>query len=503
MNRDSVFAAVLVLVLTGATGPSPSCLGENDGPAAGVHTIRVDDALLQLAAAGGFTWLAQLLEWREVEPVADEYFWEYPDWLVRAAECYGLDLVLRLDHPPQWALSPGRDLPADVVAYAAFVGRVADRYRGRVAAYVIWNEPNLAAEWGGRPPDPTGYAKLLCAAQAAIRAADPKALVVSAGLAPTNHSGDLALDDRLYLRAMYTTGAAICFDVLGAHPYGFAYPPDDPHGAHDGLNFARLADLRAIMVEHGDGDKPVWATEMGWTSDPAGPEQQWLQVSQEEQSRYLVEAFRWASQEWPWLEQIAVWNLSTGLPTSDEKRGFSLLAEDGTPKPAYEALAAMAKEPSAYAPLVCTGNRQGRKEAIEILAPDVVVRLSDVDTFYPHWARSHCRSVPCRSWCGQFYVWEPDTAPWRLRMEIMQVEEPGNLVWINGHLLDPSAIPRRGRPDFASVWTTVDMSVPAAFLRSGVNDIEIQSSPRLPVYQDSRARFESLQFRHLRLTKAP
>ena len=47
--------------------------------------------------------------------------------------------------------------------------------------------------------------------------------------------------------------------------------------------------------------------------------------------------------------------------------------------------------------------------------------------------------------------------------------------------------------------TAVEMPVPAAFLRPGVNTLEIWSSPRLPVYQDDHAHFESLQLRHLRL----
>jgi hypothetical protein len=82
----------------------------------------------------------------------------------------------------------------------------------------------------------------------------------------------------------------------------------------------------------------------------------------------------------------------------------------------------------------------------------------------------------------------------------MQVEEQGNLVWINGYLLDPPAMPLRGRPDFASVWTAAEMPVPASLLRPGVNTLAIRSSPRLPVYQDSHAHFETLQVRHLRLT---
>jgi hypothetical protein len=142
-------------------------------------------------------------------------------------------------------------------------------------------------------------------------------------------------------------------------------------------------------------------------------------------------------------------------------------------------------------------------QPVEILAPDVVVRLSDVDTFYPHWARPHCGFVPCRDWTGQFYLREPGTGPWQLRLEVMQVEEPGNLVWINGRPLDPPAIPLRGRPDFTSVWTAVDMPVPAGLLQPGVNTVEVRAAPRLPAYQDASAHFESLQIRHIRLVTAP
>ena len=409
-RRFSSIAFLIILVLTSTRAPSSSSLAVGGRPVVGVHTIRADDGLLQVADSGGFTWLIQLLEWREVEPVQGEFFWEYPDWLVRAAEYYHLDLVLRLDHPPDWALSGESGLPVDVAAYAHFVERVAARYRGRVLAYVIWNEPNLAAEWGGKPPDPEGYVQLLCAAHAAIQQTDPSAAVVSAGLAPTNHTDASAQDDRIYLLAMYTAGAATCFDVLGAHPYGFAYPPDDPYRDHDGLNYARLAGQRAIMVEAGDGSKVVWATEVGWTTSPVGRREQWLRVSEEEQWSYLVGALQKAGRDWPWLERIAIWNLSTGLPADDEKRGYSLLADTGRPKPAFEVLAAMARERG-------NGRAQGRgsEEAesriVEILAPDVVVRLSDVDTFYPHWARPYCKSVPCRHWRSEFYIRDPGIVP--------------------------------------------------------------------------------------------
>jgi hypothetical protein len=473
-------------------------IGVKGGWVCGVHTIRADDTALSLLHETGCSFVVQLFDWSQIEPLPGEYFWEYPDSVVRACQHYELKLVVRLDQPPEWALSSGEDgLPIDVDAYAAFVTRVAQRYRGRVEAYVIWNEPNLAQEWGGQPPDPAGYAELLPPAYGAVKEGDPQALVVSAGLAPTNRVDETAMDDRVYLEGVYEAGAGEFFDVLGAHPYGFAYGPDDPHGGHEGLNFARLEDLREIMVVNGDDQKPVWATEVGWTTEAVTEDQAWLQVTGEEQAAYLIGAFEKAEKEWPWLERMAVWNLSAGLEPDDEKRGYSIVDDQYRPRAAYEALAVMPKAslPGPAAPV------QPESGQVQILAPDVVIRLGDVDTFHPHWARIYGGQAPCRYWRGEFYLEESNTGGWQLATEIMQVEEQGNLVKINGQPLEPVAIPLRGKVDFASSWSTTFLEVPDGVLREGLNVIEVLDSPRWPVYQDGHASFESLQFRHLRLAR--
>lgn len=318
-------------------------------PVAAVHTLRADDEMLRLASEAGFDAVVQVFSWLEIEPTREEWHWEYPDFVVRAAEYYGLDLIIRLDGLPAWAAEEATggqvgDLFSD---YAAFAGTVAQRYQGQIRDYIIWNEPNLAKEWGGRPPDPAAYTDMLRQAYEAIKTADPEATVISAGLAPTNHQNAEAMDDRMFLEAMYQAGAGAYFDALGAHPYGFAYPPDDPQGAHDGLNLARLLDLRAIMEAYGDADKPIWVTELGWTTAGVG-EGSWLTVTPQQQADYLTGAWRQARREWPWLQVLTVWNLSQGprpepvegLPPTDEMAGYSLLDESGEPKPAYEALRA-------------------------------------------------------------------------------------------------------------------------------------------------------------------
>lgn len=306
-------------------------------PRYGMHTLMADNRTLPLVHAAGFDSAVQLFHWWDVEPTKGMFVWQESDTAVEIAEELGLNLIVRLDKQPTWAnidpLTPGKP-PVDLDEYERWVTRVAKRYKGRVPAYIIWNEPNLAEEWSGLPPDPAAYVDVLRAGYRGVKAADPSALVVSAGLASTNTQNADALDDRIYLEAMYQAGMQGHYDVMSIHPYGFGYPPDDPRDAHDGTNLARLEDLREIMLRHGE-DKPVWITEMGWTIK--GNEHSiWQEVTREEQAQYLVRAMQKIRSDYPWIELITVWNM--GGEANPNWGGYSLLETDGSPRPAYYAL---------------------------------------------------------------------------------------------------------------------------------------------------------------------
>jgi hypothetical protein len=316
-----------------------------------VHTLFLDKAVARLAAGAGFDTVVQVFPWRDLNPYPGLYAWEASDYMVRMARTYGLELVIRLDMPPAWAVvREANGLPFDLVAYADFVSAVAARYRGHVLGYIIWNEPNLAAEWSRSRQegaergilseewvaDPADYVGLLGVAFDRIRAADPQALVVAAGLAPTNEISPRALDDRPFLRGMYAAGANDCFDVLGIHDYGYGLSPEDERGAHGGLNLARILDLHEIMQKH-DAAKPVWITELGYTVQTG----RHPSVGEEDQASYLTGAFKRVKQEWPWVDMLAVWNLCYGRPPGDEMSGYSLVEPDLRPRQAYRALQEM------------------------------------------------------------------------------------------------------------------------------------------------------------------
>lgn len=127
---------------------SPSSILPPRPPRYAVHTLYLDDTVAHLAAEAGFDTIVQVFPWSEINPERGRIVWRAPDDMVQNAQRYGLNLIIRLDMPPEWAK---RDVtagvPFDLPAYADYITAVASRYRGLIRGYIIWNEPNLAAEW--------------------------------------------------------------------------------------------------------------------------------------------------------------------------------------------------------------------------------------------------------------------------------------------------------------------------------------------------------------------
>ncbi|HEX2174177.1 MAG TPA: hypothetical protein VHL09_17225 [Dehalococcoidia bacterium] len=339
----ATFFLVIGLGLLLGLRPAPAL----PSPLLGAHLLRTSPENLRRVHDLGFEAFLQLINWEVVEPDPGRFDWEYPDQVVAWAEGQGLRPVLRLDHPPRWATGrEGNAPPRDAADYERFVEAVARRYQGRVAAYILWNEPNLTIEWGGLPPNPAAYLDLLRAGYTGAKRGDPAAVTVAAGLSSTNGDGERAIDDRVYLRELYRLGAAPYFDVLAAHPYGFGRPASDPALPGDRLSFLRVRDLRAIMEEHGDAAKPVWATEYGYTTRSGEAERRWQVVAEEQQARYLADTLDVARRELPWLTALFLWNVSADLPEFHEMQGYSVIRSDGRPKPAYLALRQLTRRPA-------------------------------------------------------------------------------------------------------------------------------------------------------------
>lgn len=319
---------------------------------------------VQMIREAGFGWVKVNFGWRDIEGAAKGHFdWSRTDYIVKIAGEAGLDLVVRVDHQPAWAgggfpLNGPPDNPQDL---ADFLTALATRYKGRIRAYEVWNEPNLAREWGGKEPDPGAYVKLLKQAYSAIKAADPNAIVISAGLSPTGTWNNEARPDEWYLESMYVAMGGRSdgyFDVLGVHAPGFKVAPEtdpavvaaDPSlGGQRAFSFRHVEDLRAIMVRYGDANKQVAILEFGWTSDPRPDSPyHWHAVSEETKADYFVRAYQYAKQHWaPWIGLMSLIYICDPDWTEANEQYWWAISDPGypefRPRPAYIALKNMPK----------------------------------------------------------------------------------------------------------------------------------------------------------------
>jgi len=319
---------------------------------------------MDLVRDAGFGWVKQNVGWRDVEGAEKgAYNWYFTDRIVADAEERGLKVLFRLDSEPAWAalekgVHSSNGPPEDPQDFGDFCHTLADRYAGRVAAYQVWNEPNLAREWGGYAPDPEGYVELLRACYIGVKAADPNAMVVSAGLAPTGTGLPQAIPDTDYLIQMVEAGAAAYFDALGLNAPGYKAPPEvspeeaaatQAYGGQRFFCFRHVEDMRKIMVDYGESDKQVVILEMGWTTDPR-PESpyHWHAVTPEQKADYLVRAFEYAGEHWqPWIGLMNVLSVADPQWTPEDEQYWWAVTRPAWPdtqvQPAYEALREMEK----------------------------------------------------------------------------------------------------------------------------------------------------------------
>ena len=344
----------------------------------------------------GVAWVKQMVYWRDMELVAGELDFSTLDALVTALDEH--QILLTITAAPDWARSIQEESgpPDNFEDFAAFVGTLAERYQGRVAAYQIWNEPNLRSRWKStvHPISAESYVELLRQSTEAIKAVDSSAIVVSAGLAPTGfndalnaEAGNLevnAIDDRVFMANMYASGLAGLIDAVGAHPIGWANPPDvvccvqsegvethfeDPHFYF----FDTLQSYRQIQIQSGDGATPIWVTKFGWgTSEDLGqpdPGNVFIAyTSLSEQAIYTQRAFEIGGML-GYIGPMFVYNLNQCQAPDDDLSGcyYSLLGPDGTPRPVFEAISEIDKsgmEELTIAPTVAA-------EEIELPEPEM------------------------------------------------------------------------------------------------------------------------------------
>lgn len=324
--------------------------------------------VLKLTKDSGFGWIRQQVRWMDLHDRSGAIYWDELDRIVTDADRAGVKLLISVVAAPGWATADGGNgMPsrAHISDFAYFMGEMAKKYRGKVGAYEIWNEQNLAHENAGRVASADLYMDMLVAAYEAIKAGDPYAIVVSGAPSSTEtNSPSIALSDITFLRQMFADPRFRSHaDVIGVHPGGASNPPDTmwPNNPGPGPNFVtsrefyfrRVEDVRSLMLQYGLGDRQIWITEFGWATRNNTPGYEFgNDITYQEQADYIVRAFQIGRYEYaPWVGGMFLWQLNFAVPWQQkegnplhEQASYGVINGDWSPRPSYTALQNMVKE---------------------------------------------------------------------------------------------------------------------------------------------------------------
>ncbi|NTV63295.1 MAG: hypothetical protein HGA65_07130, partial [Oscillochloris sp.] len=321
---------------------------------------RTDDeatALLKMAAPIGARWTREEISWASWGDHEENDF--YDRRLGQIANA-GIGIIGMLLTTPKeyrdpscvsYAQSTGQPeywcAPTDMSAYARWAATVVERYDAdgykdapgspRVAAWEIWNEPDLDGTWLPHA-DAGAYAQMLRRSYDAIKAADPTARVLNGGVYTFDAIGQGGFMDRVVEQAGWDS-----FDTLSIHPWLIDHAPDDPSLINARERFdvtipGRLELAKRWIAAHGGG-KTIWISEIGWSTCGGSCASQFAK-SEDEQASYLVRSFVLAAAAG--VEHISYFQLEDKFNGGQQPWGPAAIVRDNlSPKPAYTAYGSM------------------------------------------------------------------------------------------------------------------------------------------------------------------
>lgn len=328
-------ALVATAAALAVEGLPPPVLPEGVG--INIHFTRGRERDLDLIAAAGFKFVRMDFGWAGIERTKGVYDWSAYEELTANLErrklrpIYILDYSNRLYEAMVVSANPtdGKQRsdpaapqhPESIAAFARWAAAAAKHFQGRGIVWEIYNEPNIGF-WKPQP-DVKQYTALALATCAAMRAAEPGAVIV--GPASSGFPWP-------FLESFLASGVLNYLDAVSVHPYRpYARGPET--AAEDFLR------LRSMIERHAPPARrsiPVLSGEWGYATHTKG-------VSLETQAAFLVR------------QQLA--NVLSGVPISiwydwkndgtdsaEKEHNFGIVGHDLALKPAYGAVQTMTRE---------------------------------------------------------------------------------------------------------------------------------------------------------------
>ncbi|MFL5845357.1 MAG: cellulase family glycosylhydrolase [Solirubrobacteraceae bacterium] len=264
MRRTAALVAFLCLLAAPSAGAATRVpfgfFGMSVEGALFRHDVDQAQEFGQMTHAGVESVLTEV-NWNFLQPREDEE----PDFtridrVVLNAAQRGMRVMTNVLYAPRWAAVDKSEpaSPPDPQKYAQFLIKLVKRYGPNggfwlfhpevkaqpIRDWQVWNEPPSTGFWSIQP-FANRYVELLKAARFAIKATDPTARVVLAGLTFKSWED---------IEKIYKAGGQGLFDVVSLHPY--TKRPQDV--------LAIVQAVRKVMGAYGDARLPVLITELSW-----------------------------------------------------------------------------------------------------------------------------------------------------------------------------------------------------------------------------------------------
>ncbi len=251
----------------------------------GAH-VEADTAHIEMAKAIGNNWVRlhdtgmEWIGWNFLEPEPGQ--WTFFDDQINRYRKQHLKILGELSTTPYWASYDPEATrrngywdkffqPKDLAAYANYVKKVTDHYKGVIDTYEVWNEPWNAAWFAqsydrsktGRMGYKSGdhpqaeYAAIMKTAYEAAKAAYPgvKIIGINTTTTETNTKPYPDTGGADWTKGMKALNAENDCDILGYHQYDYTFNGFPGDAVKQGFDVA-MGPFREAGVK-----KPIWFTE--------------------------------------------------------------------------------------------------------------------------------------------------------------------------------------------------------------------------------------------------
>ena len=295
-GRVRAFTAALALCLVGLTAVAASASALPARFYGVVPQAPPTEEQFQRLQKGGVKTMRIPVDWSGIQAGGRTapLVWAGIDGLVERAARANIEVLPFLTGAPKWAVpsvpvpgDPNAKAPAHLpaggaaaTAWSKFVKEAVARYgttgsfwathpgvpKRPIRVWQIWNEENF--KYFVAKPNPAEYGRLVKLSYTAIKSVDPTGQVLLGGMfsypkgcAKEKRPKSICAPD--FLEQMYkkTPGIKSKFSAAALHPYTGNYSELRPY----------IQDFRTILAANKDAAKPLWITELGWSSQPLDP----------------------------------------------------------------------------------------------------------------------------------------------------------------------------------------------------------------------------------------